>query len=176
MASTHNQMVFSALFIIAKAYQFLKDSGVLLLLDKRTLRDYSNCFKVDSGFDSDFLEKDFIIRSHPKYYDAWVGIIHDEVFLKKDLVFDDSGKLIGFVNLGSVQNSMDDLEQCLSAKQNSPTTPDEAWTHMFVVIVASLFSDWKMPVAFFSLKITPVSEEKSVIIYFPLSFASLYQG
>ena len=73
-----------------------------------------------------------------------MGIIHDEVSLRKDLVFDDSGKLIGFVNLGSVQNSMDDLEQCLSAKQTSPTTPEEA-THMFVFMAVSLFSDWKMP-------------------------------
>ena len=44
--------------------------------------------------------------------------------LRKDLVFDDSRKFIGFVNLGSVQISMDDLVQCLSAKQNSSTTPD----------------------------------------------------
>ena len=36
----------------------------------------------------------------------------------------------------------------MSAKQNSPTTPDEA-THMFVFMAVSLFSDWKMPVAFF---------------------------
>ena len=44
---------------------------------------------------------------------------------------------------------MDDLEQCLSAKQNSSTTLDEA-THMFVFMAVSLFSDsWKMPVAFF---------------------------
>ena len=87
---------------------------------------------MDSGFHSEFLDlvkKDFINRSNPKDYDVWVGIIHDEVSLRKDLVFDDSGKLIGFVNLGSVQNSMDDLEQCLSAKQNSPTAPDEA-THV----------------------------------------------
>ena len=80
-----------------KAYQFLKDNGVLLLPDKRTLRDYSNCFKVDFGFESDFLhlvKKDFINRPNPIDYDAWVGIIHDEVSLRKDLVFDDSGKLI----------------------------------------------------------------------------------
>ena len=53
----------------------------------------------------------------------------------------------GFVNLGSVQNSMDDLEKCLSATQNSSTTPDEA-THIFVFMAVNLFSDWKMPVAF----------------------------
>ena len=57
-------------------------------------------------------KKDFINTSNPKDYDVWVGIVHDEVSLRKDLVFVDSGKLIGFVNLGSVQNSMDDLEQC----------------------------------------------------------------
>ena len=71
---------------------------------------------MSSGFDSGFLDllkKDFINRSNPKDYDVWVGIIHDFVSSRKDLVFDDSGKLIGFVNLGSVQNSMDDLEQCL---------------------------------------------------------------
>ena len=33
-------------------------------------------------------------------------IIQDEVSLGKDLVFDDSGKLIGFVDLGLVQNSV----------------------------------------------------------------------
>ena len=134
-----------------KAYQFLKDTGVLLLQDKRTLRDYSNCFKVDSGLDSGFLDlvkKDFNNRSDPEDSDVWVGIIHDEVSLRKDLVFDDSGKLIGFVDLGSVQNSIDDLEQCLSAGQNSPITPEEV-TRMFVFMVVSLFSDWRMPVAFF---------------------------
>ena len=60
---------------------------MLLLPDKRTLRDYSNYFKVDSGFDFEFIN-----RSNPKDYDVWVGIIHDEVSLRKDLVFDDSGK------------------------------------------------------------------------------------
>ena len=105
-----------------------------MLPDKRSLRDYSNCFKVDSGFDSGFLDlvkKDFNERSDPRDYDMWVGIIHDEVSLRKDLVFDDTGKLIGFVNLGSVQNCIDDLEQCLSFTDISSITPEEA-THMFV--------------------------------------------
>ena len=78
----------------------------------------------------------------------WVGVIHDEVSLRKDLVFDDSGKLIAFVNLSSVQNSIDDLEQCLSSSSNSSIIPERA-THMFVFMAVSLFSDWKMPIAFF---------------------------
>lgn len=129
----------------------LKDSGLLILPDKRTLRDYSNCFKAGIGFDSAFLDlvkKDFLDRSDPlKESDAWVGIIHDEVSLRQDLVFDDSGKLVGFVDLGSTQNSIDFLEKSLSS-DNSSNSPDEA-THMIVFMVIGLFSDWKMPVAFF---------------------------
>ena len=52
----------------SKGYQFLLDSEVLLLPDKRTLRDYSNYFKVDSGFDFEFIN-----RSNPKDCDVWVG-------------------------------------------------------------------------------------------------------
>lgn len=44
---------------------------------------------MDSGFDSGFLDlakKDFNERSDPREYDVWVGIIHDEVSLRKDPV------------------------------------------------------------------------------------------
>ena len=49
---------------------------MLILPDKRTLRDNSNSFKVDSGFDSEFLnsvKRDFNERSDPKDYHVWVG-------------------------------------------------------------------------------------------------------
>ena len=45
-----------------KAYQMLKDSGVLELPDKRTMGDYSGCFKAGIGIDSNDLnlvKKDF---------------------------------------------------------------------------------------------------------------------
>ena len=133
-----------------KAYQQLKDSGILTLPDSRTLRDYSNCYKSGLGFDPSFLDlvkKDFIERSDPKDTDSWLGLIDDEVSIRKDLVFDDTGKLIGFVDLGSTQNSIDELEKSLSSDVSS-TVPEEA-THMFVFMAVSLFSNWKMPVAFF---------------------------
>ena len=52
-----------------KAYQMLKDSGVLELPDKRTLRDYSGCFKAGIGIDSNFLDllkKIFLLEVMPK--------------------------------------------------------------------------------------------------------------
>ena len=78
----------------------LKESGILTLPDNRTLRDYSNCFRAGIGFDSAYLDldnKDFLSRCKPKACDSWIGIIHDEVSLRRELVFDDSSSLIGFL-------------------------------------------------------------------------------
>ena len=136
-----------------KAYQLLKDSEVFILPDERTLRDYSNCFQVDAGFDSEFLDsvkRDFNERSNPKDYDVWLEAIHDEVSLQKDLVFDDIGKLIGFVNLGSVQNSIDDPEQCLSSSGNSSIIPELASNpHVCFYSCQFIFSIGKCPLLFF---------------------------
>lgn len=134
-----------------RAYQQLKDSGILILPDSRTLRDYSNYYKSGAGFNPSFLDlvkKDFIQRSDPKECDCWLGLIHDEVSIRKELVFDDTGKLIGFIDLGETQNSIDQFERLLSSQVSSTSAPEEA-THMFVFMAVSLFSNWKMPVAFF---------------------------
>ena len=51
----------------------LKDSGVLELPDKRTLRDYSGYFKAGIGIDSNYLDlvkKYFLARSNAKNCDG----------------------------------------------------------------------------------------------------------
>ena len=58
------------------------------------------------------------------------------------------GKLVGFVDLGSTQNSIDRLEYSLSNEGDKSFSPDEA-THMCVFMIISLFSDCKIPIAFF---------------------------
>lgn len=76
MASTYIRWCFQLHSTSPKAYHFLKDSGILILPDKRTLRDYSNCFKMDLGWNLSFLDlvkKDFNVRSDPKEYDVWLG-------------------------------------------------------------------------------------------------------
>ena len=65
-------------------------------------------------------------------------------------MFDDSGELIGFVNLQSVQNSREDLEQCLYSEENFSINPQEAYPYVYIYIYiyiyifVSLLSDWKM--------------------------------
>ena len=132
-----------------KTYQQLKDSGILTSQDSRTLRDYTNnCYKSGLRFDPSFIDlvrKDFLERWDPKDSDSWLSLIH-EVSLRKDLVFDDTGKLIGFVDLGATQNQIDEFEGSLSS-EGSLTIPEVA-IHMFVSMAVSLFSNCKMPVAF----------------------------
>ncbi|KAL9977581.1 hypothetical protein ACROYT_G015000 [Oculina patagonica] len=98
-----------------RANQQLKDSGILILPDSRTLRDYSNCYKSGVRLNPSFLDlvkKDFVQRSDPKECDCWLGLIRDEVSIRKELVFDDTGKLIGFIDLGDTQNSLINLRGC----------------------------------------------------------------
>ena len=141
MAPFGDTLVFQLYSTSPKAYQQLKDSGILTLPDSRTLRDYRNCYKSGLGFDPsvlDLIKKDFLERSDPKDSNSWLDLIHDEVSIRKDLVFDDSGKLNGFVDLGSTQNKIDELERSLSSEVSS-TVPEEA-IHMFVFMAVSLFS------------------------------------
>ena len=119
-----------------KAHQQLKDSGILTLLDSRTLRDYCSCLGFDPSF-PDLVKRDFLERSYPKDSDSWLGLIHDEVSIRKDLVFDDRGKLIGFVDPGTTQNKIDELEGSLTS-EGSCTIPEEA-THMFVFMAVKSF-------------------------------------
>ncbi|CAB3991594.1 Hypothetical predicted protein [Paramuricea clavata] len=59
-----------------KAYQMLRESGILTLPHSRTLRDYSHCFKAKIGFASNFLDivkKDVLERCNPKECDSSHG-------------------------------------------------------------------------------------------------------
>lgn len=98
------------------------------------------------------MKKDFLERSDPKDSDSWLGLVHDEVSVREDLVFDDTGKLIAFVDLGAMQNQIDELKGSLSS-EGSSSIPEEA-THIFIFMAGSLFSNRKMSVAFFPTNTT----------------------
>ena len=133
-----------------KAYKMLQSASALILPSSRVLRDYSSCFKVDAGFHLEQFDrvKTDAIRRGLKPYEMWINLVHDEVSIRDDLVFDDAGRLVGVVDMGSVQNAIDDLEALLSNGYTKERPPDKA-THMFVFMAVSLFSEWKMPLAYF---------------------------
>lgn len=68
------------------------------------LRDYTNHIPTNIGFlaenDKQLFDAAFLSRNVNKY----VMLMIDEMHIKHDLVYKYSGSLIGYVNLGNVNN------------------------------------------------------------------------
>ena len=98
------------------AYHNLRTSGMLLLPSERTLRDYSNVVKSGDGFNMDVFKQLYdearMGLDEIPIQNQFVGIAFDEIYIKSDLVYDrHSTKVIGFVNLGTVDQQLAALEQ-----------------------------------------------------------------
>ena len=82
-----------------------------------------------------------------KPFEKNVGIIHDEVKIKGDLVFSKStGQIIGFVDIGDFNNKLSDFEKKCEGKGEDP----EVATHVLVLMVRGLFSKLAFPFAHFA--------------------------
>ena len=82
----------------------LHNLGCLLLPSERTLRDYSQCVKSETGFsaavDSQLLSA--VNMSSCKEWEKLVVLILDKMYVCEDLVFEKrTGKLVGFISLGT---------------------------------------------------------------------------
>ena len=92
-----------------KAYETLRQSGCIHLPSQRTLRDYSNCVKAGPGFSSE-VDRQLFAAAHLSSSPEWhrlICIVLDEMHVREDLVYDKhSGQLIGFVDLGEVNNQL----------------------------------------------------------------------
>ena len=89
---------------------------MLLLPSERTLRDYSNVVKSGDGFKMEVLEQLYnearMGQDEIPGHRQFVGIAVDEIYIKSDLVYDrHSARVIGFVNLGAVDEQLAALEQ-----------------------------------------------------------------
>ena len=134
-----------------KAYETLRDSGCIALPSQRTLQDYSNAVKAGSGFsfevDDQLLRAAHLMNS-PSYH-SLVTILIDEMYIREDLVYDKhTGWLIGFIDLGSINNHLARFEQSLSEDDAEISTPPLAKS-MVVLMVRGLFTTLKFPYAQF---------------------------
>ena len=81
-----------------------------------------------------------------------VCLLGDEMHIKEDLVYKKmSGELVGFVNLGDVNENLMQLEQQL--QEVSSESPVLAFS-VFVLMVRGLFTGLKFPYATFPCKST----------------------
>ena len=100
----------------SSAYRALRDSAFIKLPSERTLRDYTHWTKATSGFQPSSFER-LLVDMKYNELEEWrkfVVLLHDEVKIKSDLVYcKHTGELIGFANLGEINNVLLDFEkQC----------------------------------------------------------------
>ena len=138
----------------SQAYELLRSSGCIKLPSQRTLRDYTHHIISAPGFSTDMdhqLMEDADIASLEEFQ-KHICLLGDEMHIKEDLVYKKmSGELVGFVNLGDINENLMQLEQQL--QEFSSESPVLA-SSVFVLMVRGLFTSLKFPYATFPCKST----------------------
>ena len=104
-------------------YYALQSSGFLRLPSERKLRDYTNFFRREPGFQpelNDLLEEANL--DSPTSIDKHVILVFDEMHIKEDLVpnFDKHRQdITGFVDLGNVNNKIATIKDSLRSGAKS---------------------------------------------------------
>ena len=109
--------------VSSAAYHAMRSEGFVTLPSERTLQDYSNFFQSKPGFQHE-VNKQLMREAKLKELDdlqRHVVLVFDEMKIKKDLVFNkNSAEVIGFVNMGDMNNQLSQLEACKSDKPQRP--------------------------------------------------------
>ena len=95
----------------SKAYNTIRNSGILTLPSTQTLREYTHLSPTKVGFPVD-VERQLLDLLNVKEDLAKYGIILiDEMYVKQGVVFDkNTGAMIGFADLGEVSNQLNEFE------------------------------------------------------------------
>ena len=125
----------------------LRNSGLIQLPSERTLRDYRHCIPSVIGFstqtDRDLLEK--VQQSRPAHLAKYVTVVLDEMYVKEGLVFNKaSGSLVGYQDLGDVNNIIHDAETQFKSPGDSQRPLAKV---MLVFMIRGLFTSLKYPYA-----------------------------
>ena len=124
----------------ASAYDELRNSGVLLLPSRRTLRDYRNVIKPTVGFNPAVIKELCKLTQSLNGVQRYITLAFDEMKVQSKLVFDKhSNELIGFLDLGTTE-----------INQASFQKADELATHVLVFYVRGLATDLKYSFSYFA--------------------------
>ena len=124
----------------SKAYNTLRDSGIITLPSERTLRDYSNCTKARPGYSHDVDMQLFAAAKMSTCHD-WqklIILLLDEMYIKESIVYNkNTGEMIGFVDLGEINNHLMAFEHSLEEADDISLSQNVAKT-MLVIMVKGL--------------------------------------
>ena len=130
------------------AYDFLRETGCVALPSKRTLRDYTYYISAGIGFSDDVDKQLMNVADLREERNRNVLVVLDEVHIKEGLVYDKhQGSLIGFSNLGEINNHLLKLENAL----NGEDMPQQLASSMIVLMIRGLFQKLNFPYAQFAV-------------------------
>lgn len=103
--------------------------------------------KSEVGFQSVVNEQLIMEADVKEEKDKYVVLVFDEMKIREDLVFDKhSCELVGFVNLGEVNNILTEFErQCKG--ETDVVNDDAIATHMLTFMVRGIFTKLEFPYA-----------------------------
>ena len=146
----HPMMIRLAIMLQSQSpatYATLRETGVLKLPGKSTLRDYTNVFNPQQGFNPEVLREIKEAAKGFKEHERYVALLHDEMTIKTDLVFDRrSGEMVGFLR----PNQWDVGSDCLA-------------THALVFMVVGINTNLKMSLGFFGTKTSTAADLFSLL-------------
>lgn len=133
----------------SSAYHAMRTAGFISLPSERTLRDYSNHFKCKTGFQLEVNEQLYKEAKVEELQESkkFCGILIDEMKIKENLVYDKySGEIIGFTQLGEINNELQKLEQDCRSDTDHPAVAK----HLLVLMVRGIFFKLDFPYAHFA--------------------------
>lgn len=140
--------------ISGASYHAMRTSGFISLPSERSLRDYTNYIKATPGLHFNVLKqmKEQSKVSEMPAAKSYVTILLDEMKVKEDIVYDKlTGGMIGFVNLGSINDQLRQAAEEDAQKTKHPPVAD----HILAVMVRGLFFKFEFPLAHYpSLGVT----------------------
>ena len=121
-------------------YEELRNTGILRLSSRRTLRSYKNFIRPKTGFCDKVLNELTKKTKDHSGAQRYVCVVFDEMKIKSNLVFDKhSGELIGFIDLGDPDLNFASLEN-----------QEELATHVLVFFIRGLCTDLSFALAHFA--------------------------
>ena len=135
----------------SSAYHAMRTSGIMQLPSEHTLRDYTNYFQNKTGFQHEInalLADESKVNELPEIR-KYCGLVIDEMKIKENLVYDKfTVSVIGFTNLGSINEELLDLERtCREDKCHPPLA-----TQLLVLMVRGIFFKLQFPYAHFATR------------------------
>ena len=120
-------------------YDEKKQTGILILPSRRTLRSYKNYIRPKQGFNSSIITELCTKVKDFSEVEKNIVILMDEMKIQENLVWDKhTGELIGFVNLGDIDLNYAALQKV-----------DKVASHVLVFLIRSIVNPLKFSLANF---------------------------